>query len=256
MPIYERTFENAAADYEQSRPEYPRALYEDIFRYKSIDKSSEVLEIGVGTGKATRPFLETGCRLTGLEPGENLAALAQKRLKTYPGFELRNERLQDFTGPEGSCDLIYAATAFHWVPAEYGYPRVRTLLKSGGAFARFAYHAGPDKSRPVLAEEIEKVYRAVMGGGKQPEYGEHEAQKLADTAAAYGFEDTAYHLYRFTKDFTADQYMALLHTYSDHMALAEADRIRLFDGIYNAIRRHGGRVTVFYIADLQLARKP
>lgn len=257
MALFETTFNNAAADYEQSRPDYPGALFGDVFRYQPVGPDSRVLEIGLGTGKASEPFISRGCCFVGLEPGEALAAVANSRLRGRPGVLLRGERFQDYVSAPGAFDLIYAATAFHWISEEYGYPRVFELLKSGGAFARFAYHAGPDRSRPGLAEQISALYRTAMRcAGDPAPFGEAQAQNLARLAEKYGFVDTEFHLYSFTKDFTADRYMALLRTYPDHMRLEEDVRKTLFDGIYAAIRRHGGTITVYYTADLELARKP
>ena len=59
-----------------------------------------------------------------------------------------------------------------------------------------------------------------------------------------------------TKDFSAEEYLALLRTYPDHMALPEQDREGLFAGIANAIQQHGGTLTVFYTVDMELAQKP
>ena len=65
----EWTFNQVAEMYDKWRPAYVPELYEDIFAYKSIDKASHVLEIGIGTGQATLPFLNTGCHLTAVELG-------------------------------------------------------------------------------------------------------------------------------------------------------------------------------------------
>ncbi len=253
---FERTFDNATSAYEQARPAYPDELYRDLLRYKPLDEFSRVLEIGVGTGKATLPILATGCRLTGIEPGENLAAMAREKLGRCGNFTLLVQTLQEFVCPEESFDLIYAATAFHWIPEEYGYPRVRELLKPGGVFARFAYHAAQDSGRPRLAEEIQELYdRYLPRTGKAKEFGEDNAKALAETAVRYGFAGEEYHLYRFPRDFTADGYMLLLSTYPDHMNLEPENRERLFCGIHDAIERHGGIITVNYIVDLELATR-
>lgn len=159
---FEKTFDNAALDYDASRPAYPEELYADILRYKAVGSDSRILEIGMGTGKAAAPFLAAGCIFTGIEPGGNLAALASERFGKFDNFSCLNLTLQDYDCPEGSYDLIYAATAFHWIPEEYGYKRVFELLKSGGAFARFAYHAGPDRGRETLAEQIQALYAKHM----------------------------------------------------------------------------------------------
>ena len=257
MMIFEKAFDRAAEDYEQSRPLYGKELYGRIFQYKPINAGCSVLEIGIGTGKASQPVLETGCHFIGLEPGEHLAKLAKEKLQGYPNFSLSCQTFQDYVCPEGSFDLIYAATAFHWIPEEYGYRQVYKLLKQGGAFARFAYHAGADKTRPDLAAKIEECYQKYMNNGKEyREYSEEDAKILAKTAIKYGFTDAEYHLYSSTKDFTAKEYLTLLKTYPDHVALEEPAREKLFDGIYSAIVSSGGIITVYYTIDLELARKP
>ena len=253
---YEKTFDNSAQDYDDTRPAYCPELYRDLLQYQSLDSASRALEIGSGTGKATFPILQTGCHVIGIEPGENLAGYTAERFGECNHFELRNQVLQEFEAPEESFDLIYAATAFHWIPEDYGYPRVFELLKKGGTFARFAYHAGPDQGRPELTEEIQGLYSRFMGyTGKGKAYTKAEAEELANLAGKYGFRDTEYKLYDWKKDFTAEEYMKLLKTYPDHMKLEEEKRKGLFDGIYHAILKHGGVITVYYIMDMQLARK-
>ncbi len=49
----EKTFDNAASDYEKTRPAYVSQIFQDILEYKSIGKESAVLEIGTGTGAFT-----------------------------------------------------------------------------------------------------------------------------------------------------------------------------------------------------------
>lgn len=255
---FQRNFDREAGDYDAARPEYPRELYRDMFAYQPIDKNSRALEIGLGTGKASGPILDTGCSLTGLEPGGNLGALAKKRLERYDNLTLYELTLQDYSCPDNAFDLIYAATAFHWIPEEYGYKRVYGLLRPGGAFARFAYHAGPDRERRELTEEVYELYRRYMDGGKgryRPlTYSDRD--RLLAAPQKYGFIDTRLFLYEFTKDFTAGEYMGLLRTYPDHMALEPSDRQELFDGIYDAIERHGGVMTVYYTVDMELGRRP
>ena len=253
---FEETFDRAAWDYDASRPMYVKEIYEDIFDYMPVDQDSHVLEIGMGSGKAARPFLDTHCHFVGIEPGGNLAAFAKKRFKKYENFFVHCQTLQDYTGEDHSFDLIYAATSFHWIPEEYGYRRVYDLLKNGGAFARFAYHAGTDQGRRALTEEIQELYRKYMHCESRPvEFSDADAQNLAEKALAYGFVDVKHALYHTTKDFTAHEYLSLLKTYPDHMKLIPYDREKLFDGIFHAIVNNGGTMTVYYTMDLELARK-
>lgn len=256
MIDFERTFDNTAVGYDRSRPAYPEELYQDIFEYGKIGAKSNVLEIGLGTGKATEPILKTGCRLVGIEPGENLAGLAKEKFKNDRNFLLYTNTLQDYACPAEFFDFIYSATAFHWIPEEYGYKRVYELLRSGGVFARFAYHAGPDKERKMLTDEIQKLYALYLNATQSPKaFSEEDAVKIAEIAGRYGFIDLKYRLYELTKDFTADEYMELLRTYPNHMALEPCTREKLFKGIHSAINNHGGVISVYYTVDLELARK-
>ena len=61
--------------------------------------------------------------------------------------------------PPASCDLVYAASSFHWVPEDIGYRKVYSMLKTGGGFARFANHPDRSGNDPVLSEEIDRLYR-------------------------------------------------------------------------------------------------
>lgn len=253
---FETTFNDAAMDYDQSRPMYCLALYRDLLAYQPVGHESRALEIGMGTGKATEPVLKTGCRVAALEPGAHLAQLARMKLGRYENLQIIEKTLQDCECGNESFDLVYAATAFHWIPQDYGYRRVYALLKKGGAFARFAYHAGPDVSRPQLTADIQRVYDHCPSlAGRYGAFTEEQAKQLSEIARDYGFAQTAYHLYHWTKAFTADEYMKLLRTYPDHMHLEKAERDELFAGIHRAINRHGGVLDVHYTADMQLARK-
>lgn len=256
------TFDTVASTYEKLRPGYVRELYQTIFDYIPITSSSKVVEIGIGGGQATLPVLQTGCELTAIEYGANFSELCAEKFKDYPGFSVVTAKFEDVSLENMSYDLCYSASAFHWVPEEIGYPKVFALLKSGGAFARFANHPYRDKGKPALTEEMDQVYAAYYykfhnRKPKSPvEYSEEQARNRAMTAARYGFTDIQYTLFQRTRTFSAKEYIALLGTYSDHIAIEETIRNKFFAGIENAINRHGGTITVYDTIDLQLARKP
>lgn len=260
MPIIkglEWTFDTVAAQYEKLRPEYVPELYEDIFRYKQIDQTSYALEVGIGGGQATLPILKTGCHVTAVEYGENFSQLCRQKFREFPGFSVMTSKFEDFARESDSYDLIYSASAFHWVPEEIGYRKVFDLLKSGGVFARFANHPYRDKGREEMSQAIQKVYDVYMPNATEgSEYGKNEAEERAEAARKYGFTDIYYKLYHRTRNFTAKKYTALLGTYSDHMVIEEGTRKAFFSKIEQAIDRFGGQITIYDTIDLQLARKP
>lgn len=159
-------------------------------------------------------------------------------------------------------NLVYSATAFHWVPEDVGYTKVFSMLKSGGAFARFANHPYRDKGNLPLTEEMDRIYAKYYFqyyNKKQEiptEYSEEQAMKIASIAEKYGFVDIKCTLFHRTRTFSAREYSTLLGTYSDHIAIEETVRREFFSKIEDAINNYGGSITIYDTIDLQLARKP
>ena len=149
------TFDTVAADYEKYRPGYAAKLYERIFAYAPIGAESCVLEVGSGAGQATEPILRTGCRLTAVEYGERFSAVLREKFGGFPKFSVITGKFEETSAEENSFDLIFSATAFHWIPEKEGYEKVYALLKEGGAFARFANHPFRAADQPALGAEID-----------------------------------------------------------------------------------------------------
>lgn len=252
-----RTFDKEASKYEKMRPEYVKELYGDIFSYHSVGETSSVIEIGIGGGQATLPFLKTGCKLTAVEYGANLSELCREKYKDYPRFSVVNSKFEDFQCPDNSVDVIFSASAFHWIPEEIGYPKVFNMLKSGGIFARFANHPFLDKGRPEMSEGIQEIYKKYRPDSysRPIEYTEENAKQRADIAEKYGFCDMAYNLYKRTRTFSSDDYILLLGTYSDNISLEDNIRRSFFSEIKAVIDSYGGFITLYDTIDLQLARK-
>ncbi len=256
------TFDTVAPLYARLRPGYVPALYEMLFQYNPIGEHSQVVEVGAGGGQATGPVLETGCTLTAVERGEQFSALLQEKFRTYPKFSVRTAKFEDAAFPRDTYDLVFSASAFHWVPEQVGYQKVYAMLRSGGAFARFANHPYRDKGNPDLSQALDHLYARYYYPfyHKPPaiiaEYTEQEATDRARIAERYGFTDIRYALFHRQRVFTAAEYLQQLGTYSDHIAMEESVRTPFFAGIEQAIRDHGGTITLYDTIDLQLARKP
>ncbi|MDD3192571.1 MAG: class I SAM-dependent methyltransferase [Oscillospiraceae bacterium] len=258
----EWTFDTVASVYEKMRPGYVAELYQRIFDYVPISASSRAVEIGIGGGQATLPILQTGCAVTAVEYGEHFSQRCREKFKDFQNFSVITGKFEDVDFAPSTYDLIFSATAFHWVPEEIGYPKVFSMLKSGGAFAQFANHPYSDKGNPPLAKEINRLYAAhFYKFYNRPEetfveYSEEDARRRAMRSEQYGFMDSCYALYHRTRTFSAKEYVALMGTYSDHIAMEEGIRTEFFSKVEEAIRNHGGTITIYDTIDLQLARKP
>ena len=56
----------------------------------------------------------------------------------------------------------------------------------------------------------------------------------------YGFADITMKFYDATLTYSADQYIALLETMSDHRNLPDSNKAELYKGIRDVIYKHGG----------------
>ena len=253
----EWTFDTAAETYEKMRPGYVEELYKDIYHAIPLNKESNVIEIGIGGGQATLPILKTRCQLTAVEYGTELSEVCRRKFREYPNFSVVTSKFEDFTCEHNAFDLIYSASAFHWIPEEIGYTKVFEALKSGGIFARFANHPYKDKGREKLHQAIQNIYAIYMPNSHASnEYSEDDAKSRAEIAQKYGFTDISYKLYHRTRNFSAKEYVALLGTYSDHIAIEEKTRMKFFSEIERVINVFGGQITMYDTIDLQLGRKP
>ncbi len=248
------TFESAAALYQQARPDYPDELFNALVAMAGLEPGAELLEVGCATGKATIPLARRGFRITGVELGAALAAQARLNLAGFPRVSVINadfERWEPAT--PAAFDLVYAATAWHWIDPDVRYAKARELLKPSGHLAFWgAGHVIPDGGDPFFAE-LQGVYDEI-GEGVPPGTVFPTPETLADSAAeieASGlFTDVRLRRFDWEVRYTAQSYIALLDTFSGHIAMARWQRDRLYGEIRRRLaarpdgllRRHWGGV--------------
>jgi len=259
-------FDEIVENYDKIRWDYPNELYEDIFKYCGSGKRA--IEIGAGTGRATIPFLNNDYDVTAVELGENMADFLANRFDGCKKFAVVNTTFEDAALDEGSSyDLIYAASAFHWVDAEIGCPKVFRLLRRGGVFALFRNNAQPSDGEPLyeaIQAVYEKHYNSYYTSSKRPTKKSHndfwQPSELHrsfrfDGMGKYGFQDITMKLYDATYTYTADDYISLMDTMSDNRALPEQNRSKLYEGLHEAIMMHGGVYNYDCTFQLYMGRK-
>ena len=134
-------FDDIVVNYDKVRWDYPAELFADAIQYSGQGEGKKAIEIGAGTGKATSPFLDEGYAVTAVEMGANMTDFLRDKFKGYKRFNVITSTFEDAHLEDESYDLIYAASAFHWIDAHVGCPKVLRLLKSGGAFVLFRNNA-------------------------------------------------------------------------------------------------------------------
>lgn len=163
---------------------------------------------------------------------------------------------EDFNYQTESIDLIYSATAFHWIQKETGYPKVLDLLKPDGTLALFWNRPFVSRDNDELHQKIQRIYQKYRPSNTK--IIENDTDKYNDrlkTIQSYGFKDIVFKLYHLKRVFSSNDYISLLNTYSDHRSLPCDIKKWLEHEIREAIISSGDKLNVFDTIDLYLARK-
>ncbi|WP_322682102.1 MULTISPECIES: class I SAM-dependent methyltransferase [unclassified Nostoc] len=252
------TFNQVALLYDQVRPGYPEALFDDVVSLSKITPDGKILEIGCGTGQATVPFARRGYRILCIELGENLAKVAQKNLAAYPQVEVRNIAFEDWVTEENAFNLVISATAFHWLDPSIAYKKTDLALTSEGAIALFwNEHVHSDFSN-CFFEEVQELYRRFVPElvkDDQPLLREHEVPSKTSEIEQTGlFGKVTYRSYRWDAKYDTATYLNLLNTYSGHLSLDSLKKARFFDAIAELINtKFNGQITKGYLTTLYVA---
>lgn len=255
------TFDSVAELYERVRPGYPGQLFADLASTTGLRAGgASVLEVGTGTGQATRGLLGRGWRVVTLEPGRELATVARRVLAGHGDVEVVEAPFERWeAGGQETFDLVFAATSWHWVDPRVGYRRAAELLRPGGHLAVVATEHVSPRGGDDFFRQVQRVYDEVgmsdgQGGPKPP-----EAIAAPDLAAIGGsgfFAEPVVHRYVWGRDYTAEEYLALVSTYSGHIAASPRQRETLFTGIRDLIAaRPSATVRKHYLNMLQIARR-
>jgi SAM-dependent methyltransferase len=145
-----QSFGPVAAQYDAARPSYPDALFEEIERLAGRPLAgAAVLDIGAGTGIATRLLHGRGARVTAVEPSDGMAAVLHAVSPEIPLVKAGGDELPFH---DSTADLITYAQAFHWTEPARSIPEAIRVLRPGGALVLF-WNVKDRDARWVKAQE-------------------------------------------------------------------------------------------------------
>lgn len=266
MEIVERearsvTFDSVADDYQAARPGYPDETINAIVGIAELDRNSRCLEVGVGTGQATRKLAPYECPITGLEPGENLARVARTSLASFSNVEINVTTFEAFENHSGPYDLLYSATAFHWTDPRTRWKKAAHLIRKGGYIALLtnksmeAIHETPFylAARPIY----QKRYESGESGSGRASTTLAATQILhRELDEAAEFEICLTEALPWEMNLSSDDLVRLHMTFSDHLRLPEETRHVLHRELKDlADTKFGGEVTKPYETALVIGRR-
>lgn len=245
------TFETIAESYDRFRPSYPREAFAEIDAAVGTTSRRRALEIGPGTGQATRLLVALGFRTTCLEPGQRLATILARNLRDATSVVIRNTSLENWELEPAAFDLVLAAQSFHHAVRKTRVQRAAAALVPGGVLALMWNRSIPASTPVWLA--VDAVYsrcapalKSRAGDGDGP---------VSEIDASGRFQQVREHRYAWEQAYSGSDYASLAATHSEHVLLPEPGRQALLVALRSAIEEHGDRIVVKRETVLYLARR-
>lgn len=246
--------------YNKTRPRYPQELINRVVELAELSPRANILEIGCGPGIATVPFAELGFSMLCLEPSQPACLLARQNCATHPSVEIKNQTLEEWELEAEKFDAVLAATSFHWVSAEIRYQKTAAALKDKGALI-LLWNAGV-----LPQEEIYRILHEVYQN-QAPSLAEYHAGERANQAESikeFGqsvidsglYEDLIYEELVSEINYSREDYLALLQTYSVYIALDDEKRNSLLANLREALEKNcDNSIKASYISAFHIAKK-
>jgi SAM-dependent methyltransferase len=214
-----------------------------------------VLEIGPGTGQASVPLAERGCILVAVELGADLAHLARRRLARFPAARVVTVDFEAWPLPAEPFDVVFSATAFHWVDPAVRVAKSADALRVGGALGTVTttHVAGGTEQFFVDVQDCYERFDPSVPAGLRASRAADIPADGGELAGSDRFARTVFRRYESDVTYSTAEYIDVLRTYSGHRAMPEPARTGLLSCIAALIQnRYGGRIAKRYLRELRV----
>lgn len=166
------------------RPGYPPDVLSLLKKECGLTRDSTVADIGSGTGILSRVFLESGCRVFGIEPNEEMRRVGERLLAAHGGFTSVAATAEATTLADGSVGFVTAGQAFHWFEPERARVEFDRILKPDG-WVMLVWNARlREEKRTAFLEAYERLLDVHATDYREAGYGQRgslrEVQKFFD----------------------------------------------------------------------------
>lgn len=230
-------FDTIPDKFDKWRIKYDPKLFEQIIKTSNLGPGKSCLEIGPGTGQASDFAIKSGCDYLAIELGEHLADKMFEKYYSYPNFDIVTDDFEKHDFGDKKFDLIFSAAAIQWINEDIAYRRSFNLLKDGGVFAMCFLRSEYKSSNPALFDDIQKVYDKYFVTD-QPYDRKFDYTK----GWMYGLTFIEERSYPGRREYNADEYIEYIGTHSDHIALKEEYKDLFFNGVRDAVIKHGNKI--------------
>jgi SAM-dependent methyltransferase len=250
-----RSFDGAAEIYHGIRPGYPPSMFDELFRL--LPSRPAILEVGPGTGQATRDLLRRGANVYAVEIGPAMAAKLREVLPSHALTVMVGD-FEEVDVEEHSFDAVFSATAYHWISPKAQVDRPASVLKPGGMVAIVDLNqvsSPEDKGFFTAAQPIYERYGEGHTGPPAPERNAVDPLIHRVLCGDRRFSNVELRTYDWDQTYSAADYRKLMLSYSGTQMMTPLARRGLLDDMENFVRQQfDNQVTRPIVVTLTTAR--
>lgn len=234
-------FDAHAEVYDRGRPPYPDVVWARLRELEVLVPGARVLELGAGTGQATRSLTAAGTSVTAVEPGPHLARLLRRNL---PDVEVRVGTAETASFAPSSFDVAVAATSVHWFDLDVVLPALHRWLRPEGHLVVFGTSSATRRSPAPRSAPVSPRSPRAARRHPPPDPGELDtAQWVTRLSADGSFTPRHVEEFRWSVELTTAQVHDLFSTFSNWSAAEVEEAARAVDEL-------GGTVLEDYVTPL------
>lgn len=222
-----QSFLSDAEDYDRYRPGYPpEAVAWVIGR-----EQSTVIDIGCGPGNLTAQLMELGHFAIGVDPSTVMLQRASAKGLRVAGGSAEALPLRD-----ACCDVVSAATSFHWFDQARAVPEMRRVLRPGGRVGLFTNIRDEQIDWVKELSEIigsEEAMFVTLGGADGM-----ETEWLTKLEGAGLFGSTEHRIFDLEQALTEEHLVGLVRSRSYIAILPDDERVRILNEVVRLCREH------------------
>ena len=180
-------FGRQAGSYAKVRPAYPAAVMETLTSLLPPTPDVHVCDLAAGTGILTRQLLDSGYRVTAVEPVGGMREELERQL-AKAGVDILDGTAEHLPLDDRSVDAVTVGQAFHWFDPQPALTDIARVLKPGGVLL-MVWNAR-DENVDWMRQWGDLV--ADLGGGRP--YQDHRELLWEDVVAESGLFTPLEHL--------------------------------------------------------------